>query len=307
MTRADRRPTPGVVAVLALLLALVCGGLTGCSDAAPARPAAGQPAAGHAHREQSIRTYVALGDSYTAGPLVPVTDVAKGCFRSDSNYPALVAARLQAHLTDVSCSGADTGDVTGRQEMDYGGQRTRVPPQIRAVRPGTDLVTVGIGGNDESLFKTLLETCAVAGGASCADGVRQALGDPAQVFSRIGADVTHVLELVHHRAPDAEVLLVGYPRLVEEDRSCAAMPTAAEDRPVLASLEKELATTLARAAHRARAGFVDMYAVSKGHEICSRDPWVNGKTMDQQRAAAFHPFAAGEEAIADQVLKTLPR
>jgi hypothetical protein len=33
--------------------------------------------------------YVALGDSYTAGPLIPVVrEDAPGCFRSTSNYPA---------------------------------------------------------------------------------------------------------------------------------------------------------------------------------------------------------------------------
>ena len=35
--------------------------------------------------------YVAMGDSYTAAPFVPLTDVAYGCFRSSNNYPKLVA------------------------------------------------------------------------------------------------------------------------------------------------------------------------------------------------------------------------
>jgi lysophospholipase L1-like esterase len=282
---------------------VLTGGLAACTEAAPA-----QPASGHADRADGrpqFKTYVALGDSYTAAPLVPVTDVANGCFRSDSNYPRLVAARLQAHLTDVSCSGADTGDITGRQEMDYGGQRTSAPPQIRAVGRDTRLVTVGIGGNDEGLFKTLIETCAAAGGASCADGVRRALGDPAQVLQEVGDNVTSVLRRVSRRAPRAEVLLVGYPRLVDEQRSCPAMPMTTADRPVLAALERKLAGTLAKAAERAGVGFVDMYAASRGHAVCSEDPWVNGSTMDQQRAAAFHPFAEGEDAIADEVMKTL--
>src|SRR6188472_4098739 len=44
--------------------------------------------------------YVALGDSYAAAPLVPVTDVANGCFRSSSNYPSIVAKKLGADLDD---------------------------------------------------------------------------------------------------------------------------------------------------------------------------------------------------------------
>ena len=34
-----------------------------------------------------IGRYVALGDSYSAGPLIPTTDLAGGCARSDHNYP----------------------------------------------------------------------------------------------------------------------------------------------------------------------------------------------------------------------------
>ena len=41
-----------------------------------------------------------------------------------------------------------------------------------------------------------------------------------------------------------------------------------------------------------------MYAASRGHDICSSDPWVNGRVTDRQRALAYHPFAAGMRADA---------
>ena len=44
-----------------------------------------------------------------------------------------------------------------------------------------------------------------------------------------------------------------------------------------------------------------MYALSQGHEICSADPWVNGKVTDQTRALAYHPFAVEQRAVAAQV------
>ena len=34
-----------------------------------------------------------MGDSFTAAPFVPLTDVAYGCYRSSNNYPSLLAAR----------------------------------------------------------------------------------------------------------------------------------------------------------------------------------------------------------------------
>ena len=50
-----------------------------------------------------------------------------------------------------------------------------------------------------------------------------------------------------------------------------------------------------------------MHRASVGHEICSDAPWVNGRRTDQARALAFHPFAEGQEAVADVLLRLLAR
>jgi lysophospholipase L1-like esterase len=302
MPRADRRPR----LVAALVLALT-GGLAGCSDTADG---AGSPAEATSSTPE-IATYVALGDSFTAAPFVPATAFADGCLRSSGNYPGLVADELDARLRDVSCSGAATADMTapqaaaGREDW-YG----KVPPQLDAVRRGTDLVTVGIGGNDEQLFQTLVQTCtAVADqpGAPCTELLRSSYGDATEVLDAVGRRVADVLSAVRRKAPDATVVLVGYPRLVDAQQACPAMPLADGDLPLVARLEARLNRTLAGAARTSGAEFVDMRAVSEGHEICSDDPWVNGKDTDQQRALAFHPFAEGEQAVADQILALLSR
>src|ERR1051326_368878 len=55
--------------------------------------------------------YVALGDSYTSGPLIP-TQVDLNCTRSNHDYPSLTAAAIgSASLTDVSCGGATTAAI----------------------------------------------------------------------------------------------------------------------------------------------------------------------------------------------------
>jgi hypothetical protein len=53
--------------------------------------------------------------------------------------------------------------------------------------------------------------------------------------------------------------------------------------------------------------FVDMYTASRGHDICSSDPWVNGSVTDRQRALSYHPFAAGMRATAREVVAALRR
>jgi hypothetical protein len=227
--------------------------------------------------------------------------------RSDHDYPRLLARVLGAHLRDVSCSGATTADVHRPQVVGYGTLSARLRPQLRAVRRGTDLVTVGIGGNDGGLFATLVRRCLSRGLAvgSCWDGLTGQLGDPESLLAGTGRRVTRVLRAVHRAAPRARVVLVGYPRLVDPARSCRALPLSPEDRGLLAAVERQLDHALSGAARRTGTGFLDLRAPSLGHEVCSPDPWVNGPVSDQQRAAAFHPFAAEQRAVADALLHLL--
>jgi len=266
-------------------------------------PGSGAPSA--SSEAPTIASYAALGDSYTAAPFVPVTNLAEGCLRSNGNYPSLLAAELGiSELRDVSCSAAETTDIEQAQRV--AGRRGSVPPQIRAVESDTDLVTVGIGGNDEDLFATLLgciEGFSLASpdqgaNAPTRQGCRPSAG-PTEVIARTGDRVQQVLRAVARRAPRAEVLLVGYPRLLGATQGCPAFPIDEAEVPAARALEQALRDALARAARRADATFLDTYEVSAGHEICSDDPWVNGRRTEQSRALAFHPFAEGQQAIAE--------
>jgi lysophospholipase L1-like esterase len=125
------------------------------------------------------------------------------------------------------------------------------------------------------------------------------------VVSRTSERVEDVLRQVGRRAPRAEVVLVGYPRLLGTTSGCAAFPVAQADLARARALERALAVALESAARRAGAAYLDLYALSKGHEICSDDPWVNGAETDQERALAFHPFAEGQQAVADALAEEL--
>src|SRR5882757_3915094 len=100
--------------------------------------------------------YVALGDSYVSGPLIP-NQVDIGCLRSDHNYPSLVAAAIGASaFSDASCGGATTDEMTQSQ---IDGLITVNGPQLNAVTSDDKLVTLGIGGNDIGFIGIIL-TCA---------------------------------------------------------------------------------------------------------------------------------------------------
>jgi lysophospholipase L1-like esterase len=249
--------------------------------------------------------YVALGDSFTAAPLVPTTDLADGCFRSDGNYPALVAERLDVReLVDVSCSGAATPDLVRRQATV---RAASVPPQLRALDRDTDLVTLGIGGNDFDLFHTLVATCTRSRrqdptGSPCADQLARRGVDLVARTGRISDRVARAIRRVRRRAPAAEIVLVGYLRLAPTEGRCRDLPFARGDYAYGAEVSAALNDALERAARRTGVEFVDMHAASEGHDVCSAQPWVNGHRTVRGEALAYHPLAAGMAAVAEEVV-----
>ncbi|WP_236793671.1 SGNH/GDSL hydrolase family protein [Amycolatopsis sp. GM8] len=255
--------------------------------------------------------YVALGDSYTAGPLIPLQRLDPlGCFRSTLNYPAQLALRLHTRsYTDVSCSGADTTNMTGPQSVTLGVN----PPQLDALRPSTDLVTLGIGGNDYGVFGTLVGTCP---GLRASDPA----GNPCQrhfttdgvdvieaQLTQTQANVTAVLAEIHERSPHAKVLAIGYPRIAPVSGTCPdVLPFADGDYAWLSSVEEALNAAISGAAEKdGDTSYVDTFTPSLGHDACAgRAAWINGQYY-QLTAAPYHPNLSGMTGLAKIVYAAL--
>src|SRR3954462_3710603 len=100
-------------------------------------------------------SYVSLGDSYVAGPFIPLpTPQPWGCLKSDHNYAHLAAPRLGPDVRARSASAAETGEMPQPRGVSPGPN----PPQFDALAADTTLVTLGIGGNDIG-FSRLAEDC----------------------------------------------------------------------------------------------------------------------------------------------------
>jgi len=253
-------------------------------------------------------SYVALGDSYTSGPLIPhQTGNPAGCLRSTHNYPSLVAAALGAlSFTDASCAGATTVDMAAQQPV-LGGAN---PPELDALSTSTNLVTLGVGGNDIG-FASIITTCSGLSysrpsGSPCenlytAGGTDQL----AEMISATGPKVAAVLAAIHQRAPQARVLLVGYPDILPNDgQGCwPVVPIARGDVPYLRGVELKLNAMLAAEAVANNANYVDTYGDSVGHDFCQPTgvKWVEG-LVPTSPAAPVHPNALGEQAMAQRVL-----
>jgi lysophospholipase L1-like esterase len=248
--------------------------------------------------------YVALGDSYTAvGDLLQPAGGPLGCFRSSVNFPHDLAARLHvADLVDASCGGAVTADMTGPQSV-IGGTN---PAQFDSLTPDTDLVTVGIGGNDIG-FGDIVTTCGELSLNVFGNPCRQhfTVGGTDQLVARIDAlapTIDAVLQGVHQRAPHATVVVVGYLPVLPASGGCwPSMPVAIGDVPWLHGIEQKLNDMLATQAAANGALSVNPNGVT-GRDACQW-PWTRWvePVIPAQPAAPVHPNPAGQSAVAAMI------
>jgi len=248
--------------------------------------------------------YVALGDSYTAGPLIPNQSLSPlGCLRSDHNYPHLVQPGLTtAAFTDISCSGATTDDMFAAQSTEAGTN----PPQLDALTADTRVVTLGIGGNDIG-FSGVVENCARLNPFDpCKDDyVHDGIDEISQRIAATAPKVDAVIAAIHARSPGARVHVVGYPVILPASGyGCwPTVPITPTDVPYLRSKELELNTMLAARAAADGAVYDDTYASSVGHDVCKATGtrWVEG-LVPTSPAAPVHPNALGMQNTGSVVL-----
>ncbi len=282
----------GIRAAIGLLLLTGCRASGAGGDGAGADGAPVQEGASSAPYEGGVH-YVALGDSFSAGPLIPeARNDASGCFVSTNNYPAYLADLLDvASYTDATCSGATTQDFRRRQPVPGS---LRPAPQLKALSEETDLVTVGIGGNDFGLFGSAL---ACAGHSPTCDP--RLRGDALATAKRIAQPVTRALRAVRTRAPEAEVYVVGYLRLLPDKGTCPDAGISADDVATANRIQEALNGSLARAAASVGVTYVDLGPASTGHDVCAGgDAWVNGMHDRPGEAMSWHPFRSGMAAVA---------
>lgn len=250
----------------------------------------------------SKREYVALGDSYTAGPLIGRADGRNGCVRSRNNYPHLLAEKAKLDLTDVSCSAAPTEAVEGEQKI----RNRSIAPQIEAVTEETDLVTIGLGLNDLGLSVRVFIKCVQLGmgdpdGAPCTEADQAAGANSTQAaLDQMEGRIGGVVDAVMGKAPEAEVVLVGYPSIFPAEGTCAELGIAAADVPLVQHVVDSINAAMAAVAEDRGARYLDTATPSRGHDICSDDPWIAGSAPASGRPGlAWHPYAEEQVMVAD--------
>jgi hypothetical protein len=251
--------------------------------------------------------YVALGDSYTAAPRTAPNADTNGCSNTTANYPHRIADATGVDLDDNSCNGATTKALTLPQPL---GLTRENDPQLDDVGEDTDLVTIRLGANDDSLFSRIIGCARIFGadapGTPCADadatkGETALLPALADVEDSLVAGLAEIGE----RAPDARVVVIGYPHVIPTEGTCELLPLPAGDYAYARQIIDGLNEALESAAEEADVTFVDMYPASEGHDICAAEPWIAGAPIAPVGATAWHPYAAEGQAVAELVLAEL--
>ncbi len=220
--------------------------------------------------------YVALGDSYASG--VGAGSYSGGtCLRSAKSYPQrLVKKEPGLKLKDATCSGATIADVRDKQ--------------LASLSSNTKLVTLTVGGNDAQ-FRTLVEYCLTQSDFMCESGTSMvnhfARNQMVDQLAALYGDIKK-------RAPQARIIVLGYPWLVEKTGSCGVIDLSADRRTWMNGTVDAVAEGTTKAAGKAGVEYLDMrFMFGFGnHGACGSSPWINGVNLANP-TETFHPNATG--------------
>lgn len=193
------------------------------------------------------------------------------CAQAGDDVGHLVAAQLPGvTFTDLACGGT-TADL--------------VENTSTALSPATRYVSISTGGNNEDFFMDLLQNCFVTA-ATCTPQVRQEAEDK---LDRLGARLDSTYATVRAAAPTAEIVVLGYLRLLPDRAAgCIVDVTLGQDVVDFGNhIQHRLNDEVARAAERA--GFTMVNRWQDGtNSVCA---------PDGQRHVSITGLGPGDEAL----------
>lgn len=228
--------------------------------------------------------YIALGDSYAAGTgggayTAPPAGLPATCLQTAASYAAVRNAAL-----NLGCFGATTADVTAVANL-----------YAPALATAT-VVTVTVGGNDVDTGQVALACTVSASAPTCSAALYNSL---VVKLRELPGKIKEMLKTVKSKAPNARIVLTGYPRLftpgagltAEQNQAARSMNSAAD----------LLNATIAFSALANRVGYVSVTEKFAGHGIGSATPWIVAPAglcnlainCSPSPFDAFHPTAPG--------------
>lgn len=252
----------------------------------------------------SGRTYVALGDSYSAGLGSSGTYTGGQCMRSAKGWVWQMQHSFNAVTKHLACSGAVIKGPSGYKSVTN--QLTGMKSSFAAHKGRPQLVTLTVGGNDVG-FASVLKRCVF--GSSCA-------GEEAPRMKKIRAlrnGLQTLYKQIKQAAPYADIVVGGYPRVLEVNgtsKNALCQGVGTNERAMAARLTVALDSEIAQAAGNAGVWAMksDLMDAFDGHGACANSgEWIHagkrdvGGQLGIVSAASFHPKDAGQLAYAKYV------
>ncbi len=217
--------------------------------------------------------YVALGDSYASGHgAVPYTDLS--CFVSQKGYPAIADKLRNVELTaNAACSGWTMDQVLANLPV--------------AALQEAEIVTLTVGANDLNSTELLFACLPAPSSPECLAArtrVATMLTD-----GSLALELATLVTAIHTIAPDAKIVLTGYPYPLDPSH-----PLAAEVNSLVDGLNAVIAgVALFTNAQYGNVQYVDVTGAFSGHGVGSADPWINFNPDNLRDPANFHPTGEG--------------
>ena len=222
--------------------------------------------------------YVALGDSYSsgtgAGSYLPD---GTSCLRSIFAFPSLLASSTGLALDLRACSGATVADVTALQ--------------LDAVDSSTASVSLTVGGNDAGFAAVLTECAKPAWASNCGAAIDKAV---TVIDTVLPARLTSLYSAIRTRAPQATVVVAGYPRIFNGEDCNALTWFSPTEQSRLNATADRLNSRIAAAARAAGVTSSSPTSAFVGHAVCAAQPWLTG--LSSPLVESYHPNRLGHAA-----------
>jgi lysophospholipase L1-like esterase len=167
--------------------------------------------------------------------------------------------------------------------------------QLSELNEDIGLVTLTVGAADLDL-SGVLAACTAVPPVDCQNAIADAVGG----LAGLGDSLSKLYTLVDDAAPNALIVVTGYPYLFE---IVPGDPTAALKEQINNAI-RLLNNTIQRAVATAPADvnivYVDVTVKFAGHGIGSEEPFINSDGDD-----AYHPNAAGYRAYAKAIFAAI--
>lgn len=278
-----------------------------------------QPATAHA--EPGVQ-YVIMGDSYASGTggdtdklpgasnpnaYDPATRTATNrCFRTNNAYGPQVAHALGLSSKFVACSGATIPQVLSGMFNE--------PSQTSHLSASTQYITLQAGGNDAGFVDVLQCIVIEANCGSAHAKFQQAYG---VVNNSLPGLYDNLLSQVKSAAPNARIVLVGYPLILPE-QSWQEMYMNASEKAAARQLRDGINAAMRAAANRHGATYVDPFAPGSPFLKANIGPGIQGPQsviwgiraqLDPVDVvgigSSYHPTRKGQDYLAQLVKPAL--